>query len=362
MDLDLLGLVDGTPCWSVAMTEERTSTPVVSIIMAVKDSALFLPETLASLEAQTFQDWELVAIDDGSTDGSMELIKARLGSRAVLGTTGGGKGPAVARNQAITIARGRYLAILDSDDLAAPQRLEVQVAWMEQNPRCLACAGWAKMFGAESSAIVGGLYCGLKASLIFANPVVHSTVLIRRDTLLKEANVYDEKLRYAHDYQLIAQLAFAGDVQIISEVLANYRQHPEQVTQTHANEQRNYAIEVQRGILRQFEIDPSESEAAVHYRIGRGMGVVSQSELELAFGWLHRIISANEKIQRVSSSELRVLTDKLLLSLCAASCLSPSLITKSYFKYCWRRRPFMHYAFLRILMKRVLIRVKKVYF
>ena len=109
--------------------------PIVSVITPVYDAVEFLAETLRSVQGQTLDDWEHILIDDGSTDGSVELIEkaAEADRRVCLLRTPGRIGPGKARNEGLECARGKYVAFLDADDLWLPQKLQHCVAWMRSN-------------------------------------------------------------------------------------------------------------------------------------------------------------------------------------------------------------------------------------
>ena len=115
----------------------RTSNtmPLVSIVTPVYNAAQFLPETLASVRAQTMTDWEQILVDDGSTDNSVAIAEAasRGDSRFRLLRTPQNGGPTVARNMGLAVARGRYIAFLDADDIWMPEKLTRCVKWMTAN-------------------------------------------------------------------------------------------------------------------------------------------------------------------------------------------------------------------------------------
>lgn len=128
---------------AVTATQDATSAvssldvglPLVSIITPVFNAARWLPQTLESVQAQTISNWEHLLVDDGSTDGSVELIEeaASADSRVRLIHTPKNSGPAMARNLAIQCARGRYFAFLDADDLWLPEKLARSIDWMQQH-------------------------------------------------------------------------------------------------------------------------------------------------------------------------------------------------------------------------------------
>jgi len=106
--------------------------PLVSIITPVYNAARWLPETFATVRAQTLTDWEQVLVDDGSTDGSLAIIQAMAAEdpRFRWLRSSGRQGPAIARNLALEAARGRFIAFLDADDLWHPEKLARAVDWM----------------------------------------------------------------------------------------------------------------------------------------------------------------------------------------------------------------------------------------
>jgi teichuronic acid biosynthesis glycosyltransferase TuaG len=123
--------------------------PSVSIVMPSHQTASWIGEAIASVRAQTFRDWELLIVDDASTDNSLEEIaKAAgddLGGRIKLEISAHRLGPAEARNRSIRAARARYIAFLDSDDRWRPAKLERQLRFMEKNKAALAFASYALM-------------------------------------------------------------------------------------------------------------------------------------------------------------------------------------------------------------------------
>lgn len=116
---------------SVTIGHQGSTVPLISIITPVYNAARWLPETLACVQAQTTADWEHILVDDGSTDDSPRIIEAaEHDSRIRSIRTPGRCGPSGARNQGLDIARGRFIAFLDADDLWHPEKLARSVEWM----------------------------------------------------------------------------------------------------------------------------------------------------------------------------------------------------------------------------------------
>jgi len=113
---------------------EIQQSPLITIAMPVFNGGSLLRLALASMVAQTFRDWELLLIDDGSSDGAIDALPRPLDARIRVISDGTNQGLAPRLNHAITLARGKYLARMDHDDVAHPERLERQLRYMEANP------------------------------------------------------------------------------------------------------------------------------------------------------------------------------------------------------------------------------------
>jgi glycosyltransferase involved in cell wall biosynthesis len=212
--------------------------PLVSVLLPVRDEARYLGEALASLSAQTFDDFEVLVVDDGSRDGSAEIAEAhaRQDTRfRVLRQPRSGLVSALERARAD--ARGRFLARMDGDDVALPHRLEVQVAALEGDERLAACGGGISYFpeetvrnGARSyQTWINGLVTAEAAARdVFVEcPIPHPTLLARR-----EAVAY-RQCDWPEDYDLVLRL-WAGGARFrnVAEVVLHWRDHPERLSRT----------------------------------------------------------------------------------------------------------------------------------
>jgi glycosyltransferase involved in cell wall biosynthesis len=124
-------------------TVSCVAAPTVSVIMPVYNTEAYLTDSVGSILGQTFQDWELICVDDGSNDGSLGILRRyESADPRVHVITRSNTGVARARNDGIAVARGRYIAAMDSDDVALAERLRRQVDYMESHPECV-CLGTA---------------------------------------------------------------------------------------------------------------------------------------------------------------------------------------------------------------------------
>lgn len=206
-----------------------SAAPTVSVIMATYNGAALLPETLASLQAQTFADWELVAVDDGSRDDSVAVLRSVGDPRVRVIESAVNGGPVVARNRAFAAARGRYVAGLDQDDLCLPDRFARQVAWLDANPGTVLVSTATECLldgrvvpGQWPRPLIPGLIDWL---MLVQNPLVWSSVLFRADAARQLDPFERPECRYVEDFDLYHRLRAFGRIDQIDTVLTRYRQH-----------------------------------------------------------------------------------------------------------------------------------------
>jgi glycosyltransferase involved in cell wall biosynthesis len=204
-------------------------TPVISVIMPVRNGAEWLGEAVASVRAQEFGDFEFLIVDDGSDDGTAGLLREfahadpriRVLHQPPLGIV-------MALNNAIAAARAPYLARLDADDRAKPDRLGRQLAFLEAH-REIGLLGSAAEKIDAAGRVIGRLTpptdgARLARALGRNNPFVHSSVMMRA-AMARDLGGYRAAFRAAEDYDLWLRMAEAGGVANLADDLIQYRQH-----------------------------------------------------------------------------------------------------------------------------------------
>ncbi|GGP27250.1 glycosyltransferase family 2 protein [Silvimonas amylolytica] len=208
------------------------TSPLISIILPCYNSATFLRETLDSLSAQTLGDFECIAIDDGSTDHTLAVLQAHavrdprfhLVSRE-------NRGLIATLNEGIAMARAPWLARMDADDLAEPQRLQIQLDVLTQTGADV-CGTWVQFFGERSGVWQTPLDdAAIKLQLLFNVAFAHPSVMARTEILRQVP--YDATATHAEDYALWCALAARGARFVnVAQPLLLYRCHAGQITQT----------------------------------------------------------------------------------------------------------------------------------
>jgi glycosyltransferase involved in cell wall biosynthesis len=211
------------------------SSPRVSILLAVFNGATYLPATVASVLAQSFDSWELILVDDGSQDGSNELMK-RFTDKRFVKLRQSNAGAATAISNAYAVSRGEFIALLDQDDLWDAEFLSKSVAQLDQQPALQATFSWFRLIdssgsdlGLTSARISGCLsYESLLRDFVIG---ATSNVLMRRSAFEASGGI-DRTFRRMYDLDLCLRIARLGDecIQCIPHDLMFYRRHPDQIS------------------------------------------------------------------------------------------------------------------------------------
>jgi hypothetical protein len=197
--------------------------------MAAYNGAALIGETIESLFAQSFADWELVVADDCSRDDTVAVIQGFADPRIRLVRAETNGGPVVARNLAFAQTRGRYVAALDQDDICLPERFAKQVAFLETHPDTVLVSTAARLL-CESKEISGHWLRPLTPGLIdwlmlVRNPIVWSTAMFRADAARRLDPFERPEMRYVEDFDLYHRLRAFGQIAQIDEELLLYRVH-----------------------------------------------------------------------------------------------------------------------------------------
>jgi hypothetical protein len=213
----------------------------VSILLCVYNAARTLQEAVDSILVQSFRDFELIIVDDGSTDDSAQLLAAygTVDARVKI-IPQGNSGLVGALNRGLIECSGAFVARMDADDRAWPDRLNRQVAYLDANPAFVAVGGQIRIIDSAGSTRRLGQYpVGLSAVsdlLRTSSPFAHPAVTIRRQSLLSVGG-YRSAFEYAEDYDLWLRLSEIGQLDNLPEIVLDYRWHGANVSALKAEAQ-----------------------------------------------------------------------------------------------------------------------------
>ena len=293
--------------------------PVVSVVMPAYNRATFIAEAIDSILTQSFDDLELIVVDDGSTDETIEVVKGFSDPRLKLIELGANHGLAVARNTGMDAARGHFLAVMDSDDIALSHRLAVQVAYLEAHPDIDLCGMTARMFGDrqeywrcfENSALCHG-------KLLWVIPFLHSTWLMRRSII--GAQRYDETLPVASDYEFLVSLSRRARINGINRIGIMYRIHPEGISNLRRHNLINAWSRAWRVLFLELGLTQlSEEQLALHGRLWGDEYLprpLTVDFLHQAEQWLRCLEAANARTARLDPLGVKQVLQRSWWHLC----------------------------------------------
>ncbi|PLX84084.1 MAG: glycosyl transferase [Desulfuromonas sp.] len=221
------------------------STPQVSVLLPVRNDATHLPAAIASIQRQTLTDWELIVVDDGSTDGTTQWLQsAAEADRRLSIITQPALGLVPALNSGLKACNAPLVARMDSDDIAHPRRLFTQLNAFKEQPELTLCASAVRHFPRPH--IQGGMlayekwqnrligHCDIQRNLFVESPFVHPSVMFKKQAV-QTAGGY-RKMPWAEDYDLWIRLAVSGSIFYrCPETLLYWRDRPERLTRTAEN-------------------------------------------------------------------------------------------------------------------------------
>lgn len=228
----------------------------VAILLPVRNAERFLQDAITSLEAQSFTEWECFAVDDASTDRSLEILKQWIGrDDRVRLLQGGGKGIVNALNLAFALCHTPFIARMDADDLALPDRLRRQLDFLVANESVVACGTGALMVDPKGRPLcpvgVKTDHAGIMESLLQGSgtAIVHPSLMARTDAV-KSIGGYREAYRHVEDFDLYLRLSEIGQLANLPEILLHYRQHTASANVSQRTKQKDLRLQALNEYLR----------------------------------------------------------------------------------------------------------------
>ncbi len=202
---------------------------LVSIIMPSYNTAPYIAESINSVIAQTYADWELIIVDDASTDNTDEVVASCLSSRIRYLKNDRNRGAAYSRNRALREAKGKWIAFLDSDDLWAPDKLEKQIAFMEKNGYAFSYTRYGEMDenGNPTGTVVSGPKRITKTGMYNYCWPGCLTVMYDREVV---GDIQIAEIQKNNDYAMWLKICRKADCYLLDENLAHYRKRGGSIT------------------------------------------------------------------------------------------------------------------------------------
>jgi glycosyltransferase involved in cell wall biosynthesis len=236
----------------------------ISVIMSIySEPKEWMIQSIDSILNQTYRNFEFIIIND-NPDRLLndEILKSYQikDSRISIVKNEKNLGLTKSLNEGLKLAKGKYIARMDADDIALPLRFEKQISFLEKNKDYVACGTKSKMIDERGvkleNILVPITNIEITNRVIVKNPMTHPTFMIRNDILKKNKLLYDESLRFAQDYQLVVDLIFLGKLYNLPEILLLYRKSVKQISSINLKRQDFYANKIrERFILKSLSIN-----------------------------------------------------------------------------------------------------------
>lgn len=262
-------------------------SPLVSVLMAVYNSERYVAQAVESILNQTFQDFELIIVDDGSGDRSLAVLQRyAVNDRRICLISRENQGIPRTRNQLLEQASGEFIAVMDSDDVALPNRLAHQVHFLQQHPQVV-CVGSAYDVIDAKGRFLTQLPVPLNDDEIQQQALAGHASIFQPCAMMRRAAVlqiggYDETMPQAEDLDLWLRLGEMGELANLPEALVQYRLHPKSVSEQDCALQRQKAYEACQRAWQRRRIT-GQFEAAEHWRPGKDRH--SRHQFMLRYGW-----------------------------------------------------------------------------
>jgi len=292
-------------------TAPLTVTPLspyickISIILPVYNAEQYLPESIQSLLNQSFSDFEIVIVNDKSTDSSIDIAQkyACVDNRILIIEHIKNFGVSQARNTALSAASGEYLVFMDADDISAPERLQTQLDHMQQNDLDV-CGSYMQAFGAKSRALHYPLHdIEIRRNLYFyGRTIATPSVMIKRNSF--KGILFNPRYSFGEDYDLWINIALnkAARFGNIPKILVHYRKHENQASCQLKSMNHTNMIDILHRHLESADQSITKKMIELHYSLLKEKHRLSSSEIQPYKVLLNKLASFSETSK--SSSEV----------------------------------------------------------
>lgn len=274
---------------------------MVSVIMPVYNAEKYIYKSIHSILNQTLSDIELIVVDDCGTDNSMDIVRSFKDSRIKILKNKKNMGIAFSRNRAINASNGKYIAIMDDDDIAPLNRLKIEKEVLEDEPSVSVVGGITKQIDENDNFISKAFNVvfnpkRIKAEIMFKNQIVNSSAMIRKQFIVENNLFYRDNYLGMEDYKFWTECSVCGNLMNIDELLIYYRvsgnNETNRINTQKAKERERLYAQIQKDALRLngFILSPSEENIFCRVFMEDKRKYNSLEDLKLVHGVLNKII------------------------------------------------------------------------
>ncbi|MDA3838912.1 MAG: glycosyltransferase, partial [Candidatus Delongbacteria bacterium] len=284
-------------------------TPKISVIMSVYNSEKFLREAIDSILDQSFSDFEFIITDDCSTDNSLKILKeySIKDDRIVLLKNSENIGLTKNLNRMLDIAKGKYIARMDADDISLSNRFEMQFDFMENNPEIGVLGSNIRYFGMIDRITNHPLeHNEIKVGLLFKCVMNHPSIIFRKEVIDKHNFRYDENFKISQDYELWSRMIYYTKFANLKDVLVDYRFESSNITNTHKDEYKNKLLrKIFISQLQNLNIDLQKIELDPFNVLSRDDNLTTIKEVATTEKLLFKIVENSVKYKIYNESIIK---------------------------------------------------------
>ncbi len=300
-----------------------STEPRVSVVIPVYNCRTYVAEAIDSILAQSFTDFELLLIDDASTDGSVDLMKSYADPRIRLVCSEVNLGIPKTHNKGVQLARGEYIAMLDHDDSSYPDRLAKQVAFLDRHRNCAVVGTWAEVRDDGNGRVSRRIKRfpvsaeDVRSQLLFTCSVLHPSIMARKAVM--EDYRYCDRYAFCDDFDLFVRIARKHQIVNLPEVLVRHRRHADRTSNKKAHLKKGENLEVFGAQLGELSVAFTDADLERHFLLGQMKSLrftPDRDYLDWAEAWLCKLLEANRHTRHYPEPQLARVAGAMWLKAC----------------------------------------------
>jgi glycosyltransferase involved in cell wall biosynthesis len=306
--------------------------PLVTVLMPVYNAESYVETAIQSILEQTYVNFELLVIDDGSTDGSATIINGIDDSRINYVKNDVNLKLITTLNKGLKLAKGKYIARLDADDIAEKTRLQEQVDFMEANVVVGLSGTWYTAFGTVNSTVRNPTSNqDIRFMALYQCPIIHPSTIFRTSVIRDNELSYNMDYPHAEDYQLWCRFAEVSELANIPSILLRYRLHETNISKLENSTQSTNTIRIKTELFDKIGVQVSPSDLALFERLNHHVVNFEATELTQLGELLSKLVLANNNSNYLEPKYL----SNLLSRKWYESCTNHSSLGWSSWKTFW---------------------------
>lgn len=275
------------------------TAPLVTVLMPVYNGEKYLAEAIDSVLNQTYTHFEFLIINDGSTDGTEDIILSYADPRIVYVKNEQNIKLIATLNKGLKLAKGKYIARMDADDISLPQRLEKQIAFLENNPNVGLGGSYLKTLGAANDQVIEYKTSSdeIKFRLFFDTHFPHPAAVLRKDVLERFGLEYEAEYIHVEDYVLWNRMAEHTDLAILPEVLVLKREHENQISLVHYQTQQKIMGDFRKGLTEKVTGPIDDNTYAVYSDLLKGEYPANKEDVIAVLHIIDKLVQNNKQLK-----------------------------------------------------------------